>query len=126
MLLVSDFLPEVTQQIHSLRASGVMSFHKACALGAEVSALRKSAGIPCNMPVATFWVMKLFYHNRRAAGPDEALFSVAWDLMQTDAPEVVPEKKAYPPRLLFSAIATFIVIFEKGTDKIVDSHINIW
>ncbi len=31
--LVSDFLPEVTQQIHSFRASGVISCHSASALG---------------------------------------------------------------------------------------------
>jgi hypothetical protein len=29
MFRVSDFLPDVTQHIHSLRASGVISFHKA-------------------------------------------------------------------------------------------------
>jgi hypothetical protein len=41
---VSAFAPEVIQQIHSLRAKGVMSFHTACAFGAPASAFCKSAG----------------------------------------------------------------------------------
>jgi hypothetical protein len=32
------FLPEITQQIHSLRANGVMSSHTACAFGTEAIA----------------------------------------------------------------------------------------
>ena len=44
-LLVSSFLAEVTQQIHSLRASGVMPAHKALAAGSAWMALRKSDGI---------------------------------------------------------------------------------
>ncbi len=47
MLLVSTFFPEVTQQIHSLRASGVISSHTARALGIEATAFRKSAGSLC-------------------------------------------------------------------------------
>lgn len=43
--LVSDFFADVTQQIHSLRASGVMSFHAACASREALSIFRKSAGI---------------------------------------------------------------------------------
>src|SRR5207245_10668694 len=46
-LLVSGFLTEITQQIHSLRASGVMSSHFARATGSEIRTFRKSAGIWC-------------------------------------------------------------------------------
>ncbi len=41
---VSAFFPEVTQQIHSFRASGVMSFQVSFASGEALSALCKSAG----------------------------------------------------------------------------------
>jgi hypothetical protein len=44
ILLVSSFLPDVTQQIHSLRASGVMSAHTAFTVGVEPTAFRKSSG----------------------------------------------------------------------------------
>jgi hypothetical protein len=50
-LLVSGFLTEITQQIHSLRASGVMSSHFASAAGSEVRTFRKSAGRLCTAPV---------------------------------------------------------------------------
>src|SRR3989344_2730618 len=63
---VSAFLPEVTQQIHSLRAGGVMSPPPARArLPAGrplVSAFRKSSGRVCATPPATFFlVMCLVY-----------------------------------------------------------------
>jgi hypothetical protein len=51
--LVSAFLPEMTQQIHSLRARGVISSHTARASGTEVRVFRKSAGILCTTPPAT-------------------------------------------------------------------------
>jgi hypothetical protein len=41
---VSGLLEEITQQIHSFRASGVRSFHLASALASEASAVRKSDG----------------------------------------------------------------------------------
>ncbi len=44
LLRVSSFLAEVTQQIHSLRASGVMSAHTAFTVGSEAIAWRRSAG----------------------------------------------------------------------------------
>src|SRR3989344_3488004 len=53
IFLVSAFLPEVTQQIHSLRASGVISSHTARAFGAEKIAFRQSSGILCTCPRAT-------------------------------------------------------------------------
>jgi hypothetical protein len=49
---VSSFLPEVTQQIHSFRASGVMSLHRARAAGLDNTAACKSAGILCTVPPA--------------------------------------------------------------------------
>jgi hypothetical protein len=49
-LLVCGFLTEITQQIHSLRARGVISSHFARAAGAEMRAFRKSAGTLCTGP----------------------------------------------------------------------------
>src|SRR5579863_8532769 len=49
-LLVSGFLTEITQQIHSLRASGVISSHFARAAGSEMRTFRKSAGKLCTAP----------------------------------------------------------------------------
>src|SRR3989344_4789419 len=74
ILLVSAFLPDVTQHIHSLRASGVISSHTARATGVAIRAFRKSSGTLCTTPVATsppaslrealragFLTIKLFY-----------------------------------------------------------------
>ncbi len=44
---VSARLPEVTQQIHSLRAKGVMLSHKAATFLSALIALPKSAGSLC-------------------------------------------------------------------------------
>ena len=49
-LLVSGFLTEITQQIHSFRASGVISSHLARAAGSEIRTFRKSAGTLCTAP----------------------------------------------------------------------------
>lgn len=43
--LVSSFLADVTQHIHSLRASGVISVQASFTMGSDSIALRKSAGI---------------------------------------------------------------------------------
>ena len=43
-LRVSSFFAEVTQQIHSLRANGVMSSHTPFATESDSIAFRKSAG----------------------------------------------------------------------------------
>jgi len=43
-VLVSAFLADSIQQIHSLRASGVMSSHVANAFASEASAFFRSAG----------------------------------------------------------------------------------
>jgi hypothetical protein len=48
--LVSSFLTEVVQQIHSLRASGVMSSQAASAFVSDASAFRRSAGRLCTTP----------------------------------------------------------------------------
>ena len=45
-----------TQQIHSLRASGVMSSQAFSASGAEARAFRKSDGILCAVPLARIFV----------------------------------------------------------------------
>ncbi len=47
MSRVSAFLPDVTQQIHSLRASGVVASQVARAFGVKLIALRKSVGSLC-------------------------------------------------------------------------------
>jgi hypothetical protein len=44
IMRVSAFLPLITQQIHSLRASGVMSSHTAVAFGELLRAERRSEG----------------------------------------------------------------------------------
>ena len=49
--LVSTFFTEMVQQIHSLRASGVMSSQAASAALSEARAFRKSAGIWCTTPL---------------------------------------------------------------------------
>jgi hypothetical protein len=61
-LLVSGFLTEVVQQIHSLRASGVISSHFANAAKSEVRAIRKSAGILCTVPDEIFLVVISLSH----------------------------------------------------------------
>ena len=71
-LLVSGFLTEITQQIHSLRASGVISSHLARAAGSEVRAFRKSAGTLCSAPSETALLVMDFILHRcgRFAGRD--------------------------------------------------------
>ena len=48
--LVSSFLTETVQQIHSLRASGVMSSQAANAFSSDASAILRSAGRLCTTP----------------------------------------------------------------------------
>ena len=50
--LVSTFLAEIIQQIHSLRASDVMSSQVASAAEEEARAALKSCGIWCTAPPA--------------------------------------------------------------------------
>jgi hypothetical protein len=63
-LRVSDFLTEITQQIHSLRASGVISSHFARAAGSEMRSFRKSAGTLCTAPPEiAFFVIDFILHR---------------------------------------------------------------
>src|SRR5947207_2297830 len=65
IVLVSAFLPEMTQQIHSLRASGVMSSHTARAAGVEIRAFRRSFGIVCTTPPdIALLLIRVFYQIR--------------------------------------------------------------
>jgi hypothetical protein len=68
MPLVSDFLPEITQQIHSLRAKGVISFHTARTFGSALTAFRKSAGRACTAPVAVFLFFMSCSHYTEPVG----------------------------------------------------------
>src|SRR5260221_4423833 len=52
-LLVSAFFGQSTQQIHSLRASGVRSCHAARTLGSAIRTRLKSAGTVCATPPET-------------------------------------------------------------------------
>jgi hypothetical protein len=61
MSLVSAFFPDVTQQIHSFLASGVISSHTFRAEGVARSAARQSAGNACMVPPATFVFMRVVY-----------------------------------------------------------------
>ncbi len=62
IFLVSALLPDVTQQIHSLRAKGVMSSHNVRTAGIEIIAFRKSSGILCTVPEASvFLLIRLLY-----------------------------------------------------------------
>jgi len=62
---VSGFFTEMVQQIHSLRASGVMSSQAACAAGDARSASLKSAGKVCTVPLeSVFLATRRFYDVR--------------------------------------------------------------
>ena len=61
-LLVSGFLADSIQQIHSLRASGVISSHAASDAGEEIRIFRKSSGTLCTTPAEiSFLVISLSY-----------------------------------------------------------------
>jgi hypothetical protein len=68
-LLVSGFLTEITQQIHSLRASGVISSHFARATGSEIRTFRKSAGTLCTGPAESAFLVMDFILHRYAIRP---------------------------------------------------------
>lgn len=57
MSLVSTFLPEVTQQIHSFRASGVMSSHSFTTFPEDKIAFPRSAGSLCTVPEESLFGM---------------------------------------------------------------------
>lgn len=58
--LVSGFLTEIIQQIHSLRASGDISSHNFRASVSEVKAVHKSSGTSCTTPAEIFFIISLF------------------------------------------------------------------
>jgi hypothetical protein len=64
---VSSFFVEITQQIHSFRARGVMSAHKVLTLESDSIALRKSPGNVCGNVTTSllevfFFSTLQFYH----------------------------------------------------------------
>jgi len=66
-LLVSSFLADVTQHIHSFRASGVMLVQTSVTSASDSIALRKSAGILCTVPEAIGpRVMVAAFYRRQA------------------------------------------------------------
>ena len=65
--LVSICLAFSTQQIYSLRASGVMSSHRASTFASPTSALRKSAGILCTVPPEISFVAMLYIVHSHCA-----------------------------------------------------------
>ena len=71
-LLVSGFLTETTQQIHSLRASGVISSHFARASGSEMRTFRKSAGTLCTAPGESAFLFMDFILHRYAISLGES------------------------------------------------------
>lgn len=56
--LVASFAADVTQQIHSLRANGVISSHTSFTTGSESIALRKSAGSLCTGPATRLLILR--------------------------------------------------------------------
>jgi hypothetical protein len=61
--LVSSFLADVTQQIHSFRANGVIAAHKPFAAASDSMALRKSDGsLWIALPAIVLVVMRQFCH----------------------------------------------------------------
>ena len=54
---VVSCLASSTQQMNSLRARGVMSFHASSAAGLATSASRRSAGSLCTTPPGTRWLL---------------------------------------------------------------------
>jgi hypothetical protein len=61
-ILVSGLFTEIVQQIHSLRASGVISSHAASAAGEARRALFKSAGNACTVPLESIcFFTAIFY-----------------------------------------------------------------
>src|SRR6202040_2327021 len=69
-LLVSAFLADSIQHIHSLRASGVISSHAVNVCGSDISAFFKSAGTSCTTPLEIFFrdMDKLSFRKPQRAG----------------------------------------------------------
>ena len=67
MPLVSASLPEMTQQIHSFLANGVMSSHNAVTFLEERIAFPRSAGSLCTVPEESLAMWEV-YQSLRSAG----------------------------------------------------------
>jgi hypothetical protein len=63
--LVSAFFPDITQQIHSLRAKGVISCQRSRAAGVRKRAFRRSSGILCTTPPAMVVFIPSLYQTRQ-------------------------------------------------------------
>lgn len=121
-LLVSGFLTERTQQIHSLRASGVISSHFIRAAASETRALRKSAGTLWTTPAESFLVMSLLYArcltaaelqlgwaSSHAGAPCDCpklvrakhRCAATWDLSHKDAMRISPRSLMLNPTLAY-------------------------
>ena len=75
--LVASCLAEVTQQIHSFRASGVISAHRLLAAALDSIAFRKSAGILWTVPFTLFLVVtpRSYYVPPKSRDQQRLLFS---------------------------------------------------
>jgi len=84
ILLVSALLPEITQQIHSLRASGVMSSHVLSAAGTDAIAFRKSAGSLWSVsfvritPIVSYARVMKIKSARPKGSPSKYISSATW------------------------------------------------
>jgi hypothetical protein len=58
--LVSAFFPDITQQTHSLRASGVMSVHTASADLTDLIAFLRSFGVVCAGPAMLLLITSVY------------------------------------------------------------------
>ena len=88
--LVSTFLADVTQQIHSLRASGVMPAHTSATIASDTMALRRSAGVLCTVPEANgcrAMVARSLQGVLRSANAEPNLRREKWRL-QTPLPDM--------------------------------------
>ena len=56
---VTSFIADVTQQIHSLRARGVISAHTFFTIGSDSIAFRKSAGNLCGAVISVFAIISV-------------------------------------------------------------------
>lgn len=93
---VSAFFPDVTQQAHSLRASGVMSPQVAFAFGEIAIAFPRSFGILCTAPEAAAFMAEL-YHS--------GYIAIICLMMSSSGLMVSPEKSNQTFRNSFLGIA---------------------
>ena len=97
---VSAFLGEMTQQIHSFRASGVISSHTAKAFGSEVRAFCKSGGILCKV---SFFVIRLGIKSF-------ARFAITWERREKGMTPIPTKTPRASGVFLFEKKATFLKV----------------